>query len=132
MLSEFDRAAEVENVAFHGAFGVLARSADGKEWLTAVGARTLRGERLGFDGRADRWRCPARADGSSDIVPRTLRPRAWQVPTAKCRSWIAVHDGSTRTGFPVKAVANDRIAVNAFPLPDVEQMDLPVVAFHES
>jgi hypothetical protein len=63
ILSEFSREVGVEGVRFKGKFGVVCRTAEGKRWMLAAGAETLKDERekggKGERGKRTRSHSPA-------------------------------------------------------------------------
>jgi hypothetical protein len=116
ILNEFAGEAEIEGVRFQGKLGIFGRDSQGRPWLIACGASTLRGDRVGFSRQAPEW--AGRASGKTAYaLTVSRRPPGWADPPKGCQAWVLLNDGGFDTGFPVSATQADAIAVERFPIP---------------
>ena len=129
VFSQFESEVTVDGIRFEGDFGAFCRSAKSEHWLMAVGASTLKHERLGFEGQAAKWKGKVVENTDTVITTSTPRPAGWPVRPEWCQGYVLAHDGAHETGFPVQSTGPKSITVRRFPLPKLTTFELPAVRF---
>jgi hypothetical protein len=117
-----------DDITFRGEFGlVLDRADGGRDWV-ALEASTLRADGMGFTDAAPAWSCGIENRDGDTFTASAPQPRGWTPCPENCRVWAALrHGGNPATGLPVSGIAENRITVTRFPLPESTHFHLPAV-----
>ena len=127
ILSEFNAPAQVDGTRFEGALGILCTTPNGQRWLLASGARTLKAGTFGFENIAPTWAGKVVQQDEQHFMTDSPRPVDWPTADPDVQSYVAVQTKDFQTGLPVRAMTENGITVDRFPLPEVSAFHLEAV-----
>ena len=130
VLSEFANPSQIEDVLFHGRFGVVCKPSEGTPWLFALGASTLTTGEHGFEAQAPSWQGTVAAQTSETLTTGAPSPAGWPALPGGFTPYVRIHDGAHWTAFPVESAEGNTIRAGRFLLPPgVGEFELPAVQF---
>jgi len=126
----FETEAEVAGARFRGAFGALCTQPDGKRWLFAVGANTLGQGDFGFSGKTPRWSGKIASRSGYALTADSTPPEDWPARYEGCHQYVVVRGrGLLQTGFPVKSINGNKVAIERFPIRSGESFGVPALQY---